>query len=146
MIIENEWPSLLIQGACTMEELLAKANELGLMIKGTELYKRLVDISGKIDRDEPAKALLEEYISVSEELHYKEQTGQPIEAEEKKKIKELSERAAQSDLIKEYIATQSYYMNLMMQIQKAISEPVGEPIAESRIIKPTEGGKIITDF
>jgi len=34
----------------------------------------------------------------------------------------------------------------MMQIQKVISEPVGEPIEQSRIIKPNTGGKIITDF
>lgn len=134
------------RGANPMEVLFEKANELGLMIKGTEVYRRLVDVSGKIDKDETAKALLEEYISASELLHYKEQMGQPIEVEEKKKIKELSERAAESGLIKEYIATQSYYMNMMMQIQKAISEPVGEPIEESRIIKPTEGGKIITNF
>lgn len=129
-----------------MEELLQKANELGLMIKGTDLYKRLVDITLRIDQDAPAKALLEEYINFSEQLHYKEQMGQPIEVDEKKKIKELSDKASESSLIKEYIATQSYYLNLMMQVQKAISEPEGEPIEPSRIIKPNEGGKIITDF
>jgi hypothetical protein len=33
-----------------------------------------------------------------------------------------------------------------MQIQKIISEPAGEPIEQTRIIKPNSGGKIITDF
>ncbi len=131
---------------CPMEEILNKANELGLMIRGTDLYRRYEELSVKMDADEASKKLLQEYARVSEELYVKESSGTPIEAGEKKGFQELTEKVSQNQLIKEYIATQSYFLNLMMQIQKVISEPVGEPIEQSRIIKPNAGGKIITDF
>ncbi len=129
-----------------MDEILNKANEIGLMIHGTDLYRRYEELSVKMDADDAAKKLLEEYARISEELYARESSGGPIEADEKKDFQELTEKVSQNQLIKEYIATQSYFLNLMMQIQKVISEPVGEPIEQTRIIKPNSGGKIITDF
>ncbi len=129
-----------------MEEILNKANELGLMIRGTDLYRRYEELSVKMDADDAAKKLLEEYARVSEELYVKESSGSPIGVDEKKSFQDLTEKVSQNRLIKEYIATQSYFLNLMMQIQKIISEPAGEPIEQTRIIKPNSGGKIITDF
>jgi cell fate (sporulation/competence/biofilm development) regulator YlbF (YheA/YmcA/DUF963 family) len=127
-----------------MEEILKKANELGLMIKGTEIHNRFEEMSNKIENDKEAKSLLEEYVKVTQEFQEKESAGNPIEVEEKKKIKELSEKVAQNQLIKEFIATQTYFYNMMIQIQNAISDPKGEPIKESKIITPGGGGKIIT--
>lgn len=126
-----------------MEEILKKANELGLMIRGTEISARFEEISKKIENDKDAKTLLEEYIQAMQEFEEKEASGRPIEAEEKKKMQDLSEKVSQNQLIKEFIATQTYFYNLMMQIQNAISDPKGEPIKESKIITPG-GGKIIT--
>ena len=129
-----------------MEEILKKANELGLMIKGTDAFMRLEELSKKLDADSESKKLLEDYAKVMQEFQEKEATGGTIEVEEKQQVQELSEKVAENDLIKEYIATNSYYLNMIMQIQKAISEPQGEPITESKIIKPNSGSKIITDL
>ena len=130
----------------SMEEILNKANELGLMVRGTDLYRRYEELSVKMDADDAAKKLLQEYARISEELYARETSGSPIEVDEKRNFQELTEKVSQNQLIKEYIATQSYFLNLMMQIQKIISEPVGEPVDQARIIKPNSGGKIITDF
>jgi cell fate (sporulation/competence/biofilm development) regulator YlbF (YheA/YmcA/DUF963 family) len=127
-----------------MEEILKKANELGLMIKGTEISARFEEISKKIENDKEAKNLLEDYVKVTQEFQEKESEGRPIEIEEKKKIQELSEKVSQNQLIKEFIATQTYFYNMMIQIQNAISDPKGEPIKESKIITPGSSGKIIT--
>lgn len=127
-----------------MEELIKKANELGLMIKGTEIYKRYEDVGKKLESDADSRKLLEEYAAISEEMYQKENSGGAIEVAEKQKFEDLHEKVSGNQLIKEYIATQSYFMNLMMQIQKAISEPKGKPIEESKIIKPGASGKIIT--
>ncbi len=127
-----------------MEEILKKANELGLMIKGSDLSVRFEEISKKIDNDKEAKSLLEEYAKATQEFQEKESSGRPIEVEEKKKITELSEKVSQNQLIKEFIATQTYFYNMMIQIQNTISDPKGEPIKESKIITPGTGGKIIT--
>jgi cell fate (sporulation/competence/biofilm development) regulator YlbF (YheA/YmcA/DUF963 family) len=127
-----------------MEEIIKKANELGLMIKGTEISIRFEEISKKVENDSEAKNLLEDYIKMTQEFQEKESSGHPIEVEEKKKIKELSEKVAQNQLIKEFIATQTYFYNMMIQIQNAISDPKGEPIKASKIITPGGAGKIIT--
>jgi cell fate (sporulation/competence/biofilm development) regulator YlbF (YheA/YmcA/DUF963 family) len=129
-----------------MEEIIKKANELGLMIKGTDVAIRFEELSKKLDEDKESRELLEEYIKVMQEYQEKESEGKVIEVEEKNKIKELSEKVAESQLIKEYIATQTYFVNMMMQIQQAISEPKGEPVKESKIITPNKAGKIITDI
>ncbi|MDY6968435.1 MAG: YlbF family regulator [Spirochaetota bacterium] len=129
-----------------MEEILETANKLGLMIKGTELYERFEELSKKLESDKESKDLLEEFAKISEEMNVKEQSGSTIEVEEKKKINDITEKVSKNQLLKEFIATQSYYMNMMMQIQKAISQPKGEPIRKSKIIKPDSSGKIITDI
>lgn len=127
-----------------MDEIIKKANELGLMIKGTEVYARFEDLSQKLEADEKSRDLLEEYAIASQEFHEKEEAGVAIEVADKTKLQELNDKVSQNQLIKEYIATNTYYLNMLMMIQKVISEPEGEPIKESRIIKPAAGGKIIT--
>ena len=129
-----------------MEEILKKANELGLMIMGTDVYKRFDELRKRLEEDPDAMKLLDEYIKFSDEMQQKENSGTVIEVSDKQKLQEMSEKLSENQLIKEYIATQTYYMNLMLQIQKVINEPEGEPIAESKIIKPDQPGKIITDI
>jgi cell fate (sporulation/competence/biofilm development) regulator YlbF (YheA/YmcA/DUF963 family) len=129
-----------------MDEILRKANELGLMIKGSELYKRLEDLTVKLDSDENSKSLLEEYVALSNTIAEKEESGAPIEVDEKSALSALTDRVSDNELLKEFIATQTYYMNLIYLVQKTINNPAGEPIAESKIIKPGGSGKIITDY
>jgi cell fate (sporulation/competence/biofilm development) regulator YlbF (YheA/YmcA/DUF963 family) len=50
-----------------MEEILQKANELGLMIKGSDIFKRYEELVKKIEADSNARTLLDEYIKMSEE-------------------------------------------------------------------------------
>ncbi|MFW5862126.1 MAG: YlbF family regulator [Spirochaetota bacterium] len=129
-----------------MEEIISRANELGLMIKGTDVYNRYVEVVKKLEQNQESRKLLEEFAQLSETIQQKEGTGQPVEVEEKQKLEELSAKVSEDELLKEFITAQSYYMNLMMMIQKAISEPEGEPIRESKIVKPNQPGKIITDL
>lgn len=129
-----------------MEEILIKANELGLMIKGTEIFQRFDELRVQLEADDGARKILAEYANYSDEIMAKEQAGNPIEVEEKDKMKELSEKVTDNALLKEFIATQSYYMNMLMLVQKAITEPEGDPIGASKIIQPNSGGKIITDL
>ncbi|MFH0974485.1 MAG: YlbF family regulator [Spirochaetota bacterium] len=127
-----------------MEEILKKANELGLMIKGSEITQRLEEITKRLDQDNEAKKMVDEYIKLSQDLQRKETAGILIEDDENKKIQELSEKMSVNEIIKEYIATQNYFMNMMMQVQNVISDPKGEPIKESKIITPGSSGKIFT--
>ncbi|MBN2041045.1 MAG: YlbF family regulator [Spirochaetes bacterium] len=127
-----------------MEEIIKKANELGLMIKGTDVSMRFEELAKTLNNETESKSLLEEYIKLMQEYQEKESAGAPIEVEEKNKLKEMSEKISKNELLKEYIATQSYLINMMMQIQQAISEPKGDPIRPSKIVTPGSSGKIIT--
>jgi len=129
-----------------MDAILHKANELGLMIRGTKIYQDFSEILKRIESDSTAKSLLEEYVSVSKEYQEKEASGTVIEIEAKRVLKELSEKVSANDLLKEYITCQSTYINLMMQIEGKISNPEGDPIGETKIIEPKKGGNIITDI
>lgn len=129
-----------------MEEILKKANELGLMLKGSGLYQRFSELSKKIEADQATKTLLEQYISYSESLMEKEEKGLPVEVDEKRKLDELVKQVSENNLIKEYLATQTYFLNLLMKVQEIINNPQGDPIPESRIIKPSASGGIITDI
>ena len=129
-----------------MEEILRKANELGLLIKGSELYRRFTELSGMLESNPQSKAILDEYIEYSGKVLSKEESGAPIEPAEKQKMEEIGKKVTENDLIREYIATQTYFFNLLMQVQNIINNPQGEPIAESKILKPGGSGGIITDF
>ncbi len=129
-----------------MEEIIKQANDLGLMIKGTDVYKKYVEVVQKLDKEEESRKLLEEFVKLNEQVQQKEHSGQPVEVEEKQKLEELSAKVSENELLKEFISAQTYYMNLMMQIQKTISEPEGEPIDETKILKPSDPGKIIKDL
>jgi cell fate (sporulation/competence/biofilm development) regulator YlbF (YheA/YmcA/DUF963 family) len=129
-----------------MEEILKKANELGLLIKGSELYRRFNELSSMLDSNPQAKALLDEYIEYSGTVLMKEEQGAPVEVAEKQKLEEIGKKVTENDLIKEYIATQTYFFNLLTQVQNIINNPQGEPIPESKILKPGSSGGIITDF
>lgn len=129
-----------------MEEILKKANELGLMIKGSELYQRFSELSGRVEADPQARAILDEYIEFSGSVLAKEEQGTAIEVAEKQKLEDLGKKVSENDLLKEYIATQTYFYNLLMQVQSIINNPQGEAVPESKIIKPGGSGNIITDF
>jgi cell fate (sporulation/competence/biofilm development) regulator YlbF (YheA/YmcA/DUF963 family) len=104
-----------------MEELLEKANELGRMLKDTEVYSKYEKLSADLEADQDAKSLLEEYLNLFEEMHKKELGGFPIEVHEKEKITEVQKRVTENQLIVEYIDAKNRYVNLLMEIQKAVS-------------------------
>ncbi len=126
-----------------MDEILNKANELGLMIKGSEIFQRFEEISHKLDGDQEARKMLEEYAALSDTLMMKEKSGVSIEVSEKQELERMGKGLSENQLVMEFIATQTYYLNMIQQIQQAISNPKGDPITPSKIIKPG-GGKIIT--
>ena len=123
-----------------MEEIIKKANELGLMIRGSDIYKKYSDLAKKVEEDSESKALLDEYIKLHNIMVEKEKSGTVIEVSEKQIYQEMSEKVSRNELLKEFIASQSYYMNMIIQIQNAMNEPEGEPISESKIIKPNNSG------
>lgn len=126
-----------------MEKILEAANRLGHLLRRNEIVKRYTDITQKLEKDEEAKKLLDEYASFTAEFREKEEKGRTIEVDEKKKLAELNEKIKENALISEFIATQAYYLNILQQVNEAIANPKGEPPRESTIITPEDNKGII---
>ena len=126
-----------------MEKILQKANELGHLLKQHEIVRRFNELSDRLDRDPESKKLLDEFAQFSMEYQQLEQSGAPIEVETKQQLSQYEEKIKTNDLIAEFLATQSYYMALLTQVNEAISNPTGEPPTDSGIIMPDSGSSKI---
>ncbi len=104
-----------------MEEILKKANELGMILKKSGIYSNYEKLSAELEADPDSKTLLEEYLNLFEEMHKKEAGGGIIEVEEKEKLAEIQKRVSENRLIIEYIDAKNSYVNILMEIQKLVS-------------------------
>lgn len=126
-----------------LDKVIEAANTLGHLLRQNEIVKRYQSLAEQIENDTEAREMLEELGQVADELRAKEQSGGVIEVDEKKRMRELEEKIQAHPLISDFIATQSYYMSLMSQVNQSIAEPQGEPPRDSLIVTPDEGSKII---
>jgi cell fate (sporulation/competence/biofilm development) regulator YlbF (YheA/YmcA/DUF963 family) len=104
-----------------MEEILKKANELGKMLRETEVYSQYEKLSADLEADQDSRGLMDEYLNLFEEMHKKELSGGAIEVHEKEKLAEVQKRVSENHLIVEYIDAKNRYVNLLMEIQKSVS-------------------------
>ncbi len=104
-----------------MEEILKKANELGVMLKNSGIYSHYEKLSAELEADADSKNLLDEYMSLFEEMQKKESGGGIIEIEEKDTLGEIQKRVSENRLIIEYIDAKNSYVKILMEIQKLVS-------------------------
>ena len=125
-----------------MEKILLKANELGHLLAQHEIVRRYRELAGRLDGDEAAAKLLEGLMELSQRLQAKEEAGEEPSAEEQKELAEMEEAIGDNDLIGEFLATQTYYMQMIAQVNELISNPQGQPPRDSGLIVPgSEGGR-----
>jgi len=126
-----------------LEKILEAASRLGHFLNQNEIVKRHQELSGKLEKDDDTRTLLDEYLEFTALFRQKEQDGKVIEVEEKQRFKELTEKVGANSLIKEFMATQAYYVDILRQVNEAIADPKGEPPKESSIITPDNDKRII---
>ncbi len=126
-----------------MEKILEAASRLGHLLNENDIVKRFRNLSEKLDKDQEAKKLLEEYLDFIQKYQELESKGSVIEVPDKQKMTDLTEKIKKHSLINEYFATQAYYMDVMRQINEAISNPKGDPPKKSTIITPNDDKQII---
>lgn len=119
-----------------LEKILNKANELGHLLQQHEIVRRFRDLSERLERNQASRQLLEELAERAQVHEIKLRMGHPIEPDEKRRLAELEEQVEKDALIREFLATQGYYLHLMAQVNEAVSRPTGEPPRESSIILP----------
>ncbi len=104
-----------------MEELLNKANELGLMIRHTKAFRDFEKFSLSVERDDDASALLEKYNEIAETIQKKHESGGIVEKYEQEMFKALTETVKQNPLILDYLRARDTYIDLLMKIHNSIS-------------------------
>lgn len=104
-----------------MEELFNKANELGLMIRHTGVYRNFEKLSVAVERDDDASALLKKYNEIAETIQRKNESGGIVEKYEQEMFKALTDTVKQNPLILDYLRARDTYIELLMKIHNSIS-------------------------
>jgi cell fate (sporulation/competence/biofilm development) regulator YlbF (YheA/YmcA/DUF963 family) len=105
-----------------MEEILAKAEELGRLIKNTGIYRNFQRSYGMLQKDPDATALFKEYLRVSGMMKERQDLGDTIEKYEVEQYKNLMDMITADDLIMDYLNAQQEYLDLLVEIQNQIGE------------------------
>lgn len=107
------------------EELLQQATALGAALAEHERVKAFLAAQQAVQRDAAAQQSLRAYSEYAQLIHTKEAQQQPIEPEEKHKLAELEQELSASDIVKELMRRQADYLELMREVNDAISAPIG---------------------
>jgi cell fate (sporulation/competence/biofilm development) regulator YlbF (YheA/YmcA/DUF963 family) len=105
-------------------ELLQRARELGEAIAGHALVRTYSAAQEAARADQQAQALLREYAQHMEHMHELEAARRPIEVADKHKLAELEARIAGHAVLKDLMRAQADYVELMNQINHAMSAPL----------------------
>ena len=116
----------------TFEEILQRAAELGKAIRRHPRYVKLREADSRVRADKAATDALDAYNKAAAALGRKEQSGQPIEVEEKRSIERLHQAVAANETIKAFMRTHADYAELMRRMNNAILEAIGAEGGEAK--------------
>ena len=103
-----------------MEEILKKADELGILIKDTDVYMEFERLNNDVENNKSALLLLKKYNESAEAIRQKQEKGIPIEKFEQEKFKEISIEVASNNLLLKYIKARDRYLELLTEIHNAL--------------------------
>ena len=104
-----------------MEEILLKANELGILIQDTEAHIRFEEVNLEVENDKEASLLLKKYNEIAETIQQKQSEGFTLEKYEQERFREISGAVASNDLLLKYLKARDVYIELLMSIHNALS-------------------------
>ncbi len=106
----------------TTEEVLQAARNLGSLIRSHEAADRMQQALEKVRQDTDAQRLLNDYNRHLEAVAEKDAQGKPIEVEDKRKLEQLQNRIATTPALRDFQLAQMDYVDLMRQVDQAISD------------------------
>jgi len=122
----------------TTNEILDSARELGKKIATHAVAVKLEGTIGRLQEDREAQRLLADYQRHLTALGEKEAAGKPIEVEDKAKLEKLQNGVVRNPVLREFQMAQMDYVDLMRQVDEAISgvTPESEAAAASPLVNP----------
>jgi cell fate (sporulation/competence/biofilm development) regulator YlbF (YheA/YmcA/DUF963 family) len=115
----------------TTQEIVRAAQALGKLIASHPMSQRFDLVVTKLRQDTDAQRILTDFNRMAEKIAQKEAAGQPIEVEEKRQVEKLRTEMIRNSLLGELQMAQMDYLDLMRQVDDAISgsDPTREPPA-----------------
>ena len=126
----------------TQDDILKAATDLGKLVAAHSATKRYNELTEKLDADRDAQRVLADYSRAIQTVAEKEQSGRPIEVEDKRKL-ETAQRAVMSHLTLQNLQiAQMAYLDLLRSVDEAIqaqAEPRHAPAPGSSAPAPAPG-------
>ncbi len=104
----------------TTEEIIDAAEKLGQLINQHPAASAYNNAVVAIEANDDAKHLLTDYNRLMQTVMEKQQTGQPIEVDEKHKLEELQGKVIANDTLKALQVAEMDYADLRRKINEAI--------------------------
>ena len=104
-----------------MEDILKKANELGLLIYKTDTAVNFREMESRVKSDTEASLLLEKYNELAEMIRLKQESGFKIESYEAAEFSEITASVTSNSLLRDYIKSRDSYMNMLLKINNELS-------------------------
>lgn len=105
-----------------MDDIIAHARDLGKKIAAHPRCAAFLDAARKVAADEQAQRILRDYQDQLARVRALEETGKPVEPQDKRKLADCEAKVAQSEPLKAMIRHQADYLELMAKINQAIDE------------------------
>lgn len=104
-----------------MEEILNKANELGILISKTGAAVKFHEMEAQVESDSEASLLLKRYNEYAEMIRVKQESGYEIESFETDEFARITGSVSSNTLLREYIRSRNRYMEMLIAINNALS-------------------------
>ena len=125
----------------TTQEILDSAKSLGKLIATHEAARSFEENLKKLEADVDAQRVLNDLNRHAVTLAEKEQNGQPIEVEDKRKLEKLQGDVARNAVLQNFQLMQMDYVDLMRKVDEAISgrdsAAPALPPTETSTVNPT---------
>ncbi|MFC3932444.1 YlbF/YmcA family competence regulator [Streptococcus dentapri] len=102
------------------------ANELERGIRELSEYQTLVEQKAKIDEDQEAKTLFDEFTSFQEQIYTAMQSGQMPSEDDQKKIQEMGEKIEANATLKAYLEAQQALSVYLNDIERIVFSPISD--------------------
>jgi cell fate (sporulation/competence/biofilm development) regulator YlbF (YheA/YmcA/DUF963 family) len=108
------------------------AEKLGKAMADSQRTRQFKEAANAVRGDEAAQKALADFQNHSDALARKQAENQPIEVEEKRELSRLQEKIYSHDNLKQFMAAQADYMELVQKVNDILSQHLvdEQPTAE----------------
>ena len=106
----------------TTQEIVAAARELGKLIETHEAAKKFAQALEKLEADVEARRVMDDFNRQLAAIAEKEQSGKPIEVEDKHKLQELQNKITRNPLVQQFQLAQMDYLDLLRKVDEAMTQ------------------------